>query len=181
MGRRRARRRAGGGAGPRRPRRGVAHLHAHFASAATTVARLAARLAGITYSFTAHAKDIFHSEVRDEDLRAKLVDAADVVTISDFNLGHLRDRFGPAADRVRRVYNGLELAAFPHTAPADRPPVVAAVGRLVEKKVSRTFSTPSPCCVPVGGRSPCSWSAPDRWPPRWPRRWSGWGCRTPSR
>lgn len=113
---------------------GVTHLHAHFASVATTVARLAARLAGIGYSFTAHAKDIFHTDVRDEDLRAKLADAADVVTISDYNLDHLRGRFGPAAARVRRVYNGLDLADFPHTSPADRPPVVAAVGRLVEKK-----------------------------------------------
>ncbi|MGY1848807.1 MULTISPECIES: glycosyltransferase [unclassified Blastococcus] len=113
---------------------GVTHLHAHFASVATTVARLAARLAGITYSFTAHAKDIFHSEVRHEELRAKLVDAADVVTISDFNLAHLRGRFGSAADRVRRVYNGLDLAAFPRNPVTDRPPVIAAVGRLVEKK-----------------------------------------------
>ncbi|MCZ2860229.1 glycosyltransferase [Blastococcus sp. VKM Ac-2987] len=113
---------------------GITHLHAHFASVATTVARLAARLAGITYSFTAHAKDIFHSEVSDDDLRVKLADAADVVTISNYNLGHLRARFGPAADGVRRVYNGLDLAAFPHTSPADRPPVVAAVGRFVEKK-----------------------------------------------
>ncbi|WNV76028.1 glycosyltransferase family 4 protein [Geodermatophilus sp. DSM 44513] len=113
---------------------GITHLHAHFASVATTVARLAARLAGVTYSFTAHAKDVFHEEVVDAELRAKLADAADVVTVSDFNVAHLRRRFGPAAARVRRVYNGLDLPAFPWTPPTDRPPVVAAVGRLVEKK-----------------------------------------------
>lgn len=113
---------------------GITHLHAHFASVATTVARLAARLAGVSYSFTAHAKDVFHEEVREEDLRRKLADAADVVTISDFNLAHLRARFGPAAAGVRRVYNGLDLAAFPCRPPADRPRVIAAVGRLVEKK-----------------------------------------------
>ena len=114
--------------------RQITHLHAHFASVATTVARLAARLAGITYSFTAHAKDIFHDEVRDDDLHAKLAGATDVVAISDYNHDHLRGRFGPAAARVRRVYNGIDLAAFPFTAPADRAPVIAAVGRLVEKK-----------------------------------------------
>ena len=114
--------------------RGITHLHAHFASVATTVARLAARLAGITYSFTAHAKDIFHAEVDDADLRRKLAEAADVVTISEFNLAHLRGRFGAAADGVRRVYNGLDLDAFPWSAPPDRPPTIAAVGRLVEKK-----------------------------------------------
>jgi len=114
--------------------RGITHLHAHFASVATTVTRLAARLAGVTYSFTAHAKDVFHVEVDDRDLRAKLREATDVVTISDFNLGHLRTRFGADAARVRRVYNGLDLDAFPFTDPAARPPVIAAVGRLVEKK-----------------------------------------------
>ena len=114
--------------------RGITHLHAHFASVATTVARLAARLAGVPYSFTAHAKDVFHADVRDDDLRTKLRDAADVVTISDFNLAHLRDRFGADAAHVRRVYNGLDLDAFPWSDPAGRPPVVAAVGRLVEKK-----------------------------------------------
>ncbi|MDQ3710037.1 MAG: colanic acid biosynthesis glycosyltransferase WcaL, partial [Actinomycetota bacterium] len=52
--------------------RGVTHLHAHFGSVATTVARLAGRLAGVPYTFTAHAKDIFHNSVEPEDLRTKL-------------------------------------------------------------------------------------------------------------
>lgn len=115
-------------------RRGVTHLHAHFASAGAGVARVAARIAGVTYGFTAHAKDIFHSSVDREDLRRKLRDASDVVTVSDFNLAHLREEFGSDAAAVRRVYNGLDLSSFPYAAPADRPATVAAVGRLVEKK-----------------------------------------------
>lgn len=115
-------------------RRGITHLHAHFASAGTGVARMAARIAGITYGFTAHAKDIFHAEVDPDELRRKLRDAADVVTVSDFNLDHLRRTFGPDAAVVRRVYNGLELGDFPYQSPAERPAVIAAVGRLVEKK-----------------------------------------------
>ena len=58
--------------------RDLDHLHAHFASVATTVTRLAARLAGISYSFTAHAKDIFHDSVDDDDLGRKLHDATDI-------------------------------------------------------------------------------------------------------
>lgn len=115
-------------------RRDITHLHAHFASTGTTVARMAARIAGITYGFTAHAKDIFHAEVDREELRRKLADAADVVTVSDFNLDHLRREFGADADVVRRVYNGLELSDFGYDSPAERPAVIAAVGRLVEKK-----------------------------------------------
>ncbi|PZR52686.1 colanic acid biosynthesis glycosyltransferase WcaL [Xylanimonas oleitrophica] len=114
--------------------RGITHLHAHFASVATTVARLAALLTGITYSVTAHAKDIFHEEVDPADLRRKVADARAVVTVSDYNLAHLRAELGPDAGRVRRVYNGLDLRGFPYADPGDRPPVVAAVGRLVEKK-----------------------------------------------
>jgi glycosyltransferase involved in cell wall biosynthesis len=114
--------------------RGLTHLHAHFGSVATTVARLASRLTGVPFTFTAHAKDIFHCEVDPVDLRDKLSEAAAVVTVSEFNLAYLRNRYGPAASRVCRVYNGLDLARFPYAEPASRPQVIAAVGRLVEKK-----------------------------------------------
>lgn len=113
---------------------GITHLHAHFGSVATDVARAAARLTGISYSFTAHAKDIFHIDVSSDDLRRKLADASAVVTVSDYNLHHLRSRYGAAADRVVRVYNGIDLDRFPFSAPTRRPPVVAGVGRLVPKK-----------------------------------------------
>jgi colanic acid/amylovoran biosynthesis glycosyltransferase len=113
--------------------RGISHLHAHFASAATTVARLAACFAGLPYTFTAHAKDIFHESVRPDDLVVKLSDAAAVVTVSDYNVRYLERAFGPATG-VRRIYNGLDLKRFPYRAPRDRPPRVVSVGRLVEKK-----------------------------------------------
>jgi glycosyltransferase involved in cell wall biosynthesis len=115
-------------------RRGIEHLHAHFATSAATVARLAARMAGVPFTFTAHAKDIYHETVRPEDLRRKLVEAAAVVTVSDFNLAYLRETYGGAAAGVRRVYNGLDLDRFPYRDPRERPPRVVAVGRLVEKK-----------------------------------------------
>lgn len=110
------------------------HLHAHFGSLATSVARLAARLAEVGYSFTAHAKDIFHADVDPADLRRKLADAAAVVTVSDYNLRFLRARYGAAAHGVRRVYNGLDLDELDFGSPVSRPAVVAGVGRLVEKK-----------------------------------------------
>jgi len=113
-------------------RRGITHLHAHFANAAGRVARLAARMAGLTYSVTAHAKDIFHEEVDPASLRAVLEDAATAITVSRFNVGHLR-ALAPAA-RVELVHNGLELDRYPFVPPAERPPRVLAVGRLVEKK-----------------------------------------------
>jgi len=115
-------------------KQGIEHLHAHFGTIATTIARLAAGLAGIGYSFTAHAKDIFHAEVDSDALRDKLRDAAVVVTVSDFNRAWLRENYGAAAAGVRRIYNGLDLAAFGYSSPAERPREILAVGRLVEKK-----------------------------------------------
>lgn len=114
--------------------KGIRHLHAHFGSAATSVARLAARFSGVSYSFTAHAKDIFHESVQHDDLRRKLGDAAAVITVSDYNLQYLRSNFGTMAARVQRIYNGLDLERFPYRTPQDRPPRVVFVGRLVEKK-----------------------------------------------
>ncbi|MFB7800233.1 glycosyltransferase family 4 protein [Isoptericola sp. NPDC056134] len=113
---------------------GLTHLHAHFGSVATTVARFAAAVLGIGYTFTAHAKDIFHESVNPADLRTKLADARAVVTVSDHNLAHLRDTYGPAADAVVRVYNGLDLDEYARATAPRRPGRVCAVGRLVEKK-----------------------------------------------
>jgi len=114
--------------------RGIDHLHAHFATSPTNVARLGAFFAGISYSFTAHAKDIFHESVRPADLLRKLSDADAVVTVSDYNVEFLRRSHGSAAARVRRVYNGLDLVRFPYQDPRVRKVEIVAVGRLIEKK-----------------------------------------------
>ena len=114
--------------------RGITHLHAHFATSATSVARMASLLAGIPYTFTAHAKDIFHESVDPADLTRKLRDAAGVVTVSAFNLRFLREQYGAHAGGVTRIYNGLDLDVFPYDAPVGRKPIIAAAGRLVEKK-----------------------------------------------
>src|SRR5699024_8936736 len=114
--------------------RGIDHLHAHFATAATTVARLAASLAGISYSFTAHAKDIFYDYAEPVGLAAKLRDASAAVTISNYNLTYLRERFGTDANALVRIYNGLDLERFVWARPASVDGEILAVGRLVEKK-----------------------------------------------
>jgi len=114
--------------------KGVDHLHAHFATSATTVARLAALFTGMTYSFTAHAKDIFHEDVDNEDLLRKIQGAASVVTVSDYNVNFLKDQFGDYTSNVERIYNGLDLSRLPFSNPYERPPCIVAIGRLIEKK-----------------------------------------------
>jgi glycosyltransferase involved in cell wall biosynthesis len=114
--------------------RRIEHLHAHFATVATTVARLVSLMTGVTYGFTAHAKDIYHDYPVDQQLRLKLRDAAYVVTVSDYNVGHLRATFGADAARVTRIHNGLDLERMAFSAPGARRPLILGVGRLIEKK-----------------------------------------------
>jgi glycosyltransferase involved in cell wall biosynthesis len=122
-----------GAIAPRLVGGGYEHLHAHFASGATSVALHASRLTGIPYSFTAHAKDIFLDSVRPNDLARKLARARFAVTVSDYNVRRLQE-FANGTPVVR-IYNGLELTCFaPKRGPRERPPLVLAVGRLIEKK-----------------------------------------------
>lgn len=114
--------------------KGIGHLHAHFATAAAAVARLAARFANVPYTFTAHAKDIFHESVQSEDLQRKMRDAAAIITVSDYNVQYLRRAYGAVAERIQRIYNGLDLERFPYSDPSNRPPRIVSVGRLIEKK-----------------------------------------------
>lgn len=115
-------------------RSGLEHLHAHFADIATNVAHLAARMTGISYSFTAHAKDIFHQDVNSDRLRQQIQDAAYVITISDYNHRLLSELCPEAATKIHRIYNGLDLIKYPYSNQPGRSPEVVAVGRLVEKK-----------------------------------------------
>jgi colanic acid/amylovoran biosynthesis glycosyltransferase len=119
--------------------RGLEHLHAHFGSDATTVAMLAGRLSGLTYSFTAHARDIYHTyidpETDDRMRRAKIAEAAFVATVSDFNRRHL---IGVAcaihASKIYRLYNGIDLNRFQPSQAARDSKAILSVGRLIEKK-----------------------------------------------
>lgn len=119
--------------------KGIDHLHAHFANVATSVVRMAAKFAGIHYSFTAHAKDIFHESVDQDDLLCKINDAASVITISDYNVKYLNNTCASLGDHIQLIYNGLDLKKYPFKTPDSRLPRIVSVGRLVEKKGFKTL------------------------------------------
>ncbi len=109
-------------------------LHAHFVDRAATVALVAARLLDRPYSLSIHAAaDIFVSPVL---LGEKLAGARRAVTCTEYNRAHLAALLGPELGaRVSRVYHGLDLARYrPAPAPAGGPPLIVAVGQLVERK-----------------------------------------------
>jgi len=113
---------------------GVRHVHAHFAGMAARTVFWIHRFFPMTFSFTAHANDIFaprHFEIGLD----KLVDAARlIVTETDYAAQFLRERFPQRADSVHRIYNGLDLAEFERADFSSTPPLIIAVGRLIAKK-----------------------------------------------
>ena len=118
----------------------VAGIYAHFLHTPSSVARYAAILRGMPWSFSAHAKDIWTSpewELR-EKLSAATHGAAFGATCTGFGAKHLQG-LADTPSRVDLVYHGLDLARFP--APphrmvrgTDAPFHMMSVGRLVEKK-----------------------------------------------
>ena len=113
---------------------GIDHVHAHFAGMAARTAFWINKFFSITFSFTAHANDIFAPRQFEIGLD-KLVDRARViVTETDYAARFLRERFSHRADRVHRIYNGLDLAEFGRADFSSTPPLIIAVGRLIPKK-----------------------------------------------
>jgi len=113
---------------------GIIHVHAHFAGMAARTAFWIAKFFPITFSFTAHANDIFAPSKFEIGLD-KLVGAARVVvTETDYAEKFLRERFPERADRIHRVYNGLNLAEFGRATFSSDPPSIVAIGRLIVKK-----------------------------------------------
>src|SRR5438034_10226063 len=113
---------------------GISHVHAHFAGMAARTAFWIAKFFPITFSFTAHANDIFAPRNFEIGLD-KLIQAARVIiTETDYSEKFLRKRFPERADRIHRIYNGLNLAEFVRADFSSAPPLIVAIGRLIAKK-----------------------------------------------
>lgn len=99
---------------------GIEHVHAHYATYPALAAWLCHRLAGVPYSFTVHAHDIF---VHQDLLARKLGEARFVVAISDYNRRFLEPYGGDVQTPVHVVHCGIDPAAFEF-----RPRVAAPAG-----------------------------------------------------
>ena len=118
----------------------IDHVHAHWATHPALAAWVIGRLTGRTYSFTAHAHDIYvERPMLDEKLRG----AAFAVTISDYNLRLLTGWYGRLADRVEVIHCGVDAAVFrprPASAaaaggaPADEPYDILSIATLQPQK-----------------------------------------------
>jgi glycosyltransferase involved in cell wall biosynthesis len=112
---------------------GITRVHAHWATIPTTAAWIIAKLNDCTYTFTAHAWDIYQVDTM---LKDKLRDAATIITISDYNKRYLTDKF-PDIDpeKIKVVHCGLDFKQFTLQNP-DKGDVfkILSIGRLTEKK-----------------------------------------------
>lgn len=127
----------------------IAALYVHFLHTPASVTRYAARLRGLPWGFSAHAKDIWTIDAWEK--REKIADATFGATCTAFGARHLRslvpaqqteDDAGSApTDKIDLVYHGIDISRFPSPPERDwclpspdQPLKIMSVGRLVDKK-----------------------------------------------
>ena len=111
----------------------IVHLHAFYANKPLEVARAAAAIAGTSYSFAAHAKDLYTTP--QWRLRRGLSRARFAVTCHEDGAWVLRELAGERAERVMYMRHGTDLGRFrPRPDDEREPGLLLAVGRLTPKK-----------------------------------------------
>lgn len=118
----------------------VRHYYTHFMHTPASVSYYAAMINRMSWSLSAHAKDIW--TIPQREIREKLVRVDWLVTCTGANHRYLAG-LSDAADKVELVYHGLDFARFDQNpaTPSERDGSVAeqavsliSVGRAVDKK-----------------------------------------------
>ena len=119
---------------------GWRHVHAHW-TLPCDVGLMLARIRGLSFSFSAHAVDIYDDpSLGDEALAewglpGKIRTARFVATCTGRNEQVLGNLVPPESHKVNLVYHGVDLDVFDgRKTDAGGPPVILSVGRLVPKK-----------------------------------------------
>lgn len=112
----------------------ISHVHAHMANVPATVAMMAARLAGISFSFTLHS--YYDTYLDDLLFPEKLTAAAAVVSVSHYYLDMLPRRYPEAAAvKIDVVRCGIDPESYvPQPHPRNDPPVLVSVARITDTK-----------------------------------------------
>jgi len=113
----------------------ICHLHGHFAHSPTSVTMFASLLSGLSFSFTAHAKDIYTSHP--DQLREKLEKSVFVSTCTRKNkqfLERLSENRGAA---IHCNYHGIDLDLFNNRSlryTSSPPYKLLTIARIIPKK-----------------------------------------------
>jgi glycosyltransferase involved in cell wall biosynthesis len=99
-------------------RRGIQHIHVHFAWSASSIALIAHRILDIPFSLTLHSNEIYFDRLL---LKSKLDAAAFVVTISEFNRRLMEELWPESgiADKVHVIHCGLDPELFKASSAGD--------------------------------------------------------------
>ena len=108
---------------------GITHIHAHFASQPTSVARVVHLVTGLPYSFSAHAHDIWADRLL---LPEKLEEAQFVACCSNCGRQELLKQGKPsAAGKVHLIYHGIDVRRFRlPDADIQKENLILSVGRF---------------------------------------------------
>lgn len=113
---------------------GSERVHVHYATYPALAGWLCFRLAGLPYSITVHAHDIFVTQAM---LARKVADADFVVPISRFNAAFLAEHAAASASRMHVIHCGLELGSYeyrPRIPPRESTVKALCVASLQEHK-----------------------------------------------
>jgi Glycosyltransferase Family 4 len=88
---------------------GISYLHANFASLQAFAAWVVHHLTGISYGFTMHAYDLFEQGFMMEE---KVRDASVVVSVSQYNVRYIQQRWGIATHGIHVIHSGIDLCEF---------------------------------------------------------------------
>lgn len=115
-------------------RQGIDHLHVHFANSAATVGLLAARLAGIRWSFVMHGPS--ETDYPAGYLLADKIQRADMVICVSWFAHSQAMRTVPFTEwkKFRLVHCGLDLSSMPKSGQARQIDTIICVGRLCSDK-----------------------------------------------
>jgi hypothetical protein len=150
-----------------------------------TITWFASRLSGLPFSFTAHAKDIYQTELNPAGCSnaswARRASSPPAPAPTRRSAGR-----HPRPDDVHAIYHGLDTDWFsPRVRLArEEAPLLLAVGRWWRRRASTAWWTPAPCCAAAACPSAASsWArraAPAR-PARADRRARAGGVRAAAR
>lgn len=115
----------------------IRHFHVHFTNRAAHTALFVKAISGIPFSVTAHGQDFMVDLGSEELLREICAGAEFVGAETDYSRDVLATRCPAAADKIVRIYNGIDLKKFARALQSPRSPGAVrllSVGRLVPFK-----------------------------------------------
>lgn len=116
--------------------RDIRHLHSHFIHVPTEMTMYLHIVSGVTYSISAHAKDIY--TITDQEIRERVENAEFLMTCTHFNYQKIRETVAEEhREKVHEVYHGVNLKVFEPSSQQKQkelPKKLLTVARLVDKK-----------------------------------------------